>query len=440
MPASFSRLPQTANFKSQSLLIHLKSVLPFIGLSSALIGGALWLLSVVFEQSLIPPMTIVNVYGGLLIVLVASSLLMHRVARLPSRRPEAYVLPIVLIGLLLEVTLINAFRLSYSRPALMLGGSLLMLSCWFYFASSSAKQAQNSRFLLLPYGFYQPILDLSGHFHERSIEFSLLTGLEWLNEKTQYSGIVVDGAADIPSQWQRFITQSLASGVPVMNSVDTYESLLGKAPLDDYHELNFSELSPSEIYLLFKRWLETLLIVLTLPLSLPLFLITLCLIKLESPGPAIFTQQRVGQGGKVFTLYKLRSMRLDSEAKGAQFASASDDRITKVGKVIRKLRIDEIPQLWNVVKGDMALIGPRPEQESFVESFEQQIPLYSYRHVVRPGITGWAQVTQGYADDEESTKEKLSYDFYYVKNVSFWLDLHIVIKTIYTILTGFGAR
>ena len=104
------------------------------------------------------------------------------------------------------------------------------------------------------------------------------------------------------------------------------------------------------------------------------------------------------------------------------------------------MRIDEIPQLWNVVKGDMALIGPRPEQESFVDSFQEQIPLYSYRHVVKPGITGWAQVTQGYADDEESTKEKLAYDFYYVKNVSFWLDLHIVIKTIYTIFTGFGAR
>ena len=163
-------------------------------------------------------------------------------------------------------------------------------------------------------------------------------------------------------------------------------------------------------------------------------------IKLESKGPAFFIQRRVGQGGKEFNMIKLRSMCLNSEVNGAQFAGEDDPRITRIGKFIRKVRIDEIPQFMNVLKGEMALIGPRPEQQAFVKEFEQKIPLYTYRHVVKPGITGWAQVTHGYADDEDSTKEKLAHDFYYVKNLSLWLDIMVIVKTIKTMISGFGAR
>jgi len=130
----------------------------------------------------------------------------------------------------------------------------------------------------------------------------------------------------------------------------------------------------------------------------------------------------------------------DSEKSGAQFAQANDMRVTRVGKFIRKTRIDELPQFFNILKGDMSLIGPRPEQRTFVEQFEKEIPFYAYRHVVRPGITGWAQVTQGYAADADETRIKLEHDFYYIKNFSLWLDILIVLKTIRTMLTGFGAR
>src|SRR5690606_6806086 len=129
-----------------------------------------------------------------------------------------------------------------------------------------------------------------------------------------------------------------------------------------------------------------------------------------------------------------------SEDEGAQFASRNDARVTRVGQVIRKLRIDEIPQFINVLKGEMSLIGPRPEQRVFVEHFDREIPFYSYRHVVRPGITGWAQVTQGYAADADDTRLKIEHDFYYIKHCSLALDLLIVLRTIQTVLTGFGAR
>ncbi|WP_305843502.1 sugar transferase [Photobacterium leiognathi] len=164
------------------------------------------------------------------------------------------------------------------------------------------------------------------------------------------------------------------------------------------------------------------------------------LIKLENPGPAMFIQERVGQGGKVFRIYKFRSMTVKEAGAEDKFATQEQARVTKVGKIIRKVRIDELPQFFNVLKGDMSLIGPRPEQDSFVKQFEQEIPFYGYRHMVKPGITGWAQVVQGYADDTESTTEKLAFDLYYIKNLSFWLDVNIVFKTIRTMLTGFGAK
>ena len=169
-------------------------------------------------------------------------------------------------------------------------------------------------------------------------------------------------------------------------------------------------------------------------------MLTAIAIRLESPGKVIFVQERVGQGGRLFKIYKFRSMRFDAEKHGAQLAQQNDARITRVGKFIRKTRIDELPQFINVLKGDMSLIGPRPEQLGFVKEFEKTIPFYNYRHIVKPGISGWAQVTQGYASNEDETALKVQYDFYYIKHISFALDVLIVLKTIQTMLTGFGAR
>jgi lipopolysaccharide/colanic/teichoic acid biosynthesis glycosyltransferase len=196
----------------------------------------------------------------------------------------------------------------------------------------------------------------------------------------------------------------------------------------------------SNEYLDKKRVLDLLAIAVVLPFVAVIMAVTAVVIKLESSGSVFFWQKRVGMDGKTFNMMKFRSMTSDSEAKGSQFAQSNDMRVTRVGKFIRKFRIDELPQLWNVVKGDMSIIGPRPEQESFVNEFNKTIPNYSMRHLVRPGITGLAQTEQGYVADADGTVTKLKYDLYYIKNISFMTDLQITLKTIYTILTGFGAR
>jgi len=198
--------------------------------------------------------------------------------------------------------------------------------------------------------------------------------------------------------------------------------------------------SKSFKYSTIKGVIDLLAITLVLPLVIAIAAITALAIKLESPGSVFFWQKRVGLNGKVFNMLKFRSMTSDSEKDGSQFAQSNDMRVTRVGRFIRKFRIDEIPQLWNVVRGEMSIIGPRPEQESFVKEFTKSIPNYSLRHLVMPGITGLAQTEQGYVADAEATITKLEYDLYYIKNMSLMTDLQITLKTIYTIMTGFGAR
>ncbi len=189
-----------------------------------------------------------------------------------------------------------------------------------------------------------------------------------------------------------------------------------------------------------KRFFDLLLTVLTSVIWVPLGLVVALYVKLADPGFSVFSQERVGLNSDVFTMFKFRTMGLDAEKDGPQFAKEDDPRLIKGGSFLRKSRLDEIPQLWNVLKGDMTLVGPRAEQVTFVDEFRAQIPFYDHRHMVRPGITGWAQVNYGYADDEAETVEKLTYDLYYIKNMSPVMDLRIFTKSIWTVLSGAGAR
>ncbi len=252
--------------------------------------------------------------------------------------------------------------------------------------------------------------------------------------------VMADFRADLSDEWLKFLTDCALKQIPVYHSNRLIEVLTGRVKIDHLYENDLGSLLPSKNYQIIKRVFDSALILLTLPITLPVMIITAIIIALESPGGIFFLQKRVGQGGKLFTVYKFRSMCKNSEEQGSQFAKESDMRITRVGKFIRRTRIDELPQFFNVLKGDMSLIGPRPEQQKFVEEFEKEIAFYDYRHIVKPGISGWAQVMQGYAFDVESTREKLEYDFYYIKNFSFSMDLLIIFKTIQTMLTGFGAR
>lgn len=189
-----------------------------------------------------------------------------------------------------------------------------------------------------------------------------------------------------------------------------------------------------------KRALDMFISLILLIPATPVMLLTALIVRLESPGPVIYRQERVGLFEKEFTVYKFRSMRADAEKDGAVWASAHDNRVTRFGRFIRKVRIDELPQIWNIFKGDMSFIGPRPERMAFVQELKKTIPYYSVRHSVKPGLTGWAQVCYPYGASVEDARRKLEYDLYYIKNMSILLDIHIILKTIGVVLFPKGAR
>ena len=201
--------------------------------------------------------------------------------------------------------------------------------------------------------------------------------------------------------------------------------------------IDYSNVNGNILFDIYQRVLDIVLSVIGILIGIPLMIVFGILIKVEDNGPITYKQERLGKGGKKFYIYKLRSMRTDAEKFGAQWAEKDDPRITKVGKFIRKTRIDEIPQLFNILKGDMSIIGPRPERPSFTEEFNQEIPGFINRLAVKPGLTGWAQVNGGY---EITPEEKLKEDIFYIKNRSILLDLKILFKTVKVVLTGDGAR
>jgi sugar transferase (PEP-CTERM system associated) len=234
------------------------------------------------------------------------------------------------------------------------------------------------------------------------------------------------------------------AGIDVIEGNSFFEMLTGKLIVKAINPswLIFSEgFRTSRTRRVIKRSIDLIVSFIGLILFLPLMGIIAILVKLDSKGPVIFSQERVGQKGKIYSIHKLRSMICDAEQEsGPVWAEDDDDRITRVGKIIRKWRFDEIPQLWNVLKGDMSFVGPRPERKYFVEDLQKMIPYYRERHAVKPGITGWAQVSYGYGATVEDAVEKLNYDLFYIKNLSFLMDLMIILRTIKIVLFRKGAR
>jgi sugar transferase (PEP-CTERM system associated) len=234
------------------------------------------------------------------------------------------------------------------------------------------------------------------------------------------------------------------SGIKVEEATALLEKVSGKIEVDELSPswLIFSEgfrLNPS--FLMARRFISTVVSLAGLLLVLPLLPLMALAVKLTSPGPVLYRQKRVGRYGVLFDCYKFRTMRADAEAEaGPTWAGDDDPRTTLVGRVLRRTRLDEIPQLWNVLRGDMGFVGPRPERPEFVEWLSREIPYYHLRHIIRPGLTGWAQVRYQYGASLEESKEKLRYDLYYIKNISLSLDLLIVLHTIKIVLLGRGSR
>jgi sugar transferase (PEP-CTERM system associated) len=232
-------------------------------------------------------------------------------------------------------------------------------------------------------------------------------------------------------------------GVVIEEAGTLLERLTGKLYLDGLRPSSFiySEgfrVRPSQQ--IARRLVSTLTATVGLLLFLPFFPFVVLLVRLSSPGPIFFRQTRVGLGGRNFTVYKFRTMRTDAEVSGAKWATKDDPRATRVGLFMRKTRLDEVPQLWNVLRGDMGFVGPRPERPEFVPWLSEQIPYYDLRHMIRPGLTGWSQVRYGYGATLQESREKLEYDLYYIKHMSLGLDLLIMFETIKTIVRRQGAQ
>lgn len=249
---------------------------------------------------------------------------------------------------------------------------------------------------------------------------------------------VVDPHGEIDLPWSKFIAKLVIAGVPVYHLSQLEETLTGKVYFTHHADNNFGSLLPSLLYIRVKRGIDLLGCALALPFALGILLVAAIAIKLDSPGPVFFKQPRTGFRGKTFLCYKLRTM--THGHAGPAFTKESDPRITRVGAVLRRLRIDELPQLLNILKGEMSWIGPRPEAVALADEYSAHVPFYDYRHAVRPGISGWAAVHQGNVANLDAAREKLAYDFFYIKHFSIWLDLLIVLKTVRTVATGFGAR
>ena len=239
------------------------------------------------------------------------------------------------------------------------------------------------------------------------------------------------------------IEMKLRDGLAIEEADSFYERLTGKISTGTLRPSWLIFSGPSRRMLLYsqiRRLLDVVLSVVGLVLSLPLMALAVIAIKLDSRGPILYRQKRVGQRNQIFTIMKFRSMRVDAEPDGPVWAEEDDPRITRVGRIIRKLRIDELPQFVNIIRGEMSFVGPRPERPEFVEMLEQKIPYYSQRHLVKPGLTGWAQIRYPYCASVEDAVQKLQYDLYYIKNQSLMLDVVTLFETARIVLFGRGAR
>lgn len=259
------------------------------------------------------------------------------------------------------------------------------------------------------------------------------------SQNSEHNIVLISNLSHYSEEDQKIILELKIYGYFIHTYADFSEIYLNRIPVENINDewlilsKGFDNIFQNN-YTRLKRVSDILLSVVGLILASPLMILASIAIKLDSRGPVIFSQIRSGKNGKTFTIYKLRTMRQDAEKDGAKWATKNDNRITPVGNFLRKTRVDEIPQMYNVLRGDMSFIGPRPERPQFDEELAGQIPYYMLRYLIKPGLTGWAQVNYGYGASVEDSKMKLKYDLYYIKNYSFYLDMIIVLRTILIVL------
>jgi sugar transferase (PEP-CTERM system associated) len=265
-----------------------------------------------------------------------------------------------------------------------------------------------------------------------------------LFQKKQINRILLAGVEGYDDTLGRELVTLRTRGIAIEDCHSFYERLVSKIAIADLSPewiVRCKGFRRDRLIMLTKRVIDLVVSAVGLLVTAPITVLTAVAIKLDSPGPIFYRQERIGQNDEPFTIYKFRSMSQSAEANvGPVWATQDDPRITRVGKIIRKLRIDEIPQMINVLKGQMSLVGPRPERPFFVQTLNKKITYYSLRHSIKPGITGWAQISYPYGDSEEDAIEKLQYDLYYMKNMSGLFDLQIIFESLKVVLLGRGAR
>ena len=326
----------------------------------------------------------------------------------------------LLLFTLFLVAVLAMGRLYYSRSYLLAATLLAFLLLLLYL-----RGLPPMRLALLPGGVADGLLRALGR------ELPPLRGLEGVE------GVVADLHRLDPKALP-LLAEAAFRGLPILHAANVYEGYTGRVPLELAEGLFALAERDRGLYPLFKRAWEVGLVLLLSPLALLVGFLVALAVYLDLGRPVLFAQERVGLGGRVFRVYKFRTMR--GLPREGLYAGSEADRITPLGRFLRRFRLDELPQLWNVLRGDMSLVGPRPEQKVLVDAYSQEMPLYALRHVVRPGLTGWAQVHHGYAEGKDGAWEKLSYDLYYLKHFSLWLDLRILVRTIWVVFTGFGAK
>lgn len=352
----------------------------------------------------------------------------------PGIHASAGIVPIALTAHALALVFFIATRLPYDRVAL--GASLGIHILWNYAVYFLAERRQRPRIGIVPYGHVERLTDIE------SVEWTVLRQPR-LEDALECDSIVADFTADMPDEWEAFLADAALAGRIVYQRAQLTESLTGKVQLSHLSENSFGSLVPARGYFHLKAVADISLAVLVIPIALPVMALIAAAIRLHDGGPALYRQKRVGHAGRDFTVYKFRTMRIGAdkgEDRSAAVTNENDGRVTRVGAVLRKYRIDELPQVFNILKGEMSWIGPRPEVGVLSEGYTAHLPFYRYRHVVKPGISGWAQINQGHVAEVDEVDLKLQYDFYYIKYFSPWLDILIALRTVGTMVTGFGSK
>ncbi|MEL7096319.1 MAG: sugar transferase [Pseudomonadota bacterium] len=372
---------------------------------------------------------------GTVCALLLGYLVFRKMTVLPGARAIVNVVPAFLTSYGFVVAFFFLMRIDYSRYQFLMSFTLACL--WF------------ALILLIAARFRRPVFGiLPNQANPRLIEYQ---GIRWIVVRSQklldrypHMPIVANFRdASLDPDWSRTIAEEAIKGRRILSARQLAESVTGRVELEFLTENTFGHLAPDSLYAPTKRYVDIIAALAVLLVFWPIMLLVGVIIRVESRGPAIFQQKRVGYRGRTFTVFKFRSMTAEKDAAQSRhndMTKKDDDRITTFGRFIRKTRIDELPQLFNILKGDMSWIGPRPETERLSEWYEGEIPFYRYRHIVRPGISGWAQVKQGHVTEVEDIRLKLEYDMFYVKNFSLWLDLLIAVKTIAVVFSGKGAR